>query len=122
MKIFVYGTLMKGEGNHSILSSQSTQFLGEAITRRGFTLYDLGAFPGMVKGGTGAVIGEIYEVTKTTLAHLDYLEGHPQFYRREMIKLQDGMNLQTYILNDAFIQDCTVIKSGDWRKSDLIMK
>jgi len=75
MKIFVYGTLMRGEGNHSLLSNGSTQFLGEAVTKRGFTLYDLGAFPGMVKGGNGAVIGEIYEVTKATLAHLDYFRG-----------------------------------------------
>ena len=67
MKIFVYGTLMRGEGNHSLLSSESTQFLGEAITQRGFTLYDLGAFPGMVKGGIpGGELGLKRDTTHPT--------------------------------------------------------
>jgi len=41
--VFVYGTLKRGCHNHHCLASQ--QFLGEAHTPPGFTLYSLGDYP-----------------------------------------------------------------------------
>ena len=58
MKVFVYGTLMSGESNHFFLEERSSKYIRKAVTERGYTLYDLGGFPGMVSGGTGAVMGE----------------------------------------------------------------
>jgi gamma-glutamylcyclotransferase (GGCT)/AIG2-like uncharacterized protein YtfP len=114
MKIFVYGTLLSGEGNHSLINNEFSEFLGKAITSRGFTLYDLGGFPGMVMEGNGAVIGELYEVCSFTLARLDILEGHPQFYRRSIIELQTGEKVQTYILDRDYVRDCPIISCGSW--------
>jgi len=115
VKVFVYGTLMKGQFNHSILRDPAVKFLGSAVTQRGFTLYDLGSFPGMVMGGSNSIIGEIYEVDRFTLMQLDGLESHPTFYKRTKIKLQCGKKVQTYLLNNEYIVGCPVIKSGDWK-------
>ena len=115
MKVFVYGTLMRGEFNHCVLNGHGVEYLGTGITKRGFTLYSLGPFPGMVFGGSNAVVGEIYEVDDFTLMQLDGLESHPDFYRRTEIELQGGEKAQTYILNESYIRDCEVIKSGDWK-------
>ena len=116
MKIFVYGTLMRGEFNHSVLSGPGVKFLRTGITERGFTLYSLGPFPGLVLGGSNAIVGEVYEVDDFTLMQLDGLESHPDFYRRTNIELQGGEKVQTYILNEGYIRDCGIIKSGDWKR------
>ena len=115
MKVFVYGSLMRGGINHSVLEGPHTEFIATDITQRGFTLYDLGAFPGMVEEGNGAVVGEIYEVCPFILSRLDILEGHPQFYKRCSIKLQSGVEVQTYILPGHHVDGCPVIKSGSWK-------
>ena len=59
-KVFTYGTLLKGEPNHGLLAE--ARLVGEARTEPVFDLINLGAFPGMVAGGSTAVRGEIYEV------------------------------------------------------------
>ena len=91
---FVYGSLMKGESNHRLL--RRARFAGAAHTRCSFTLVDLGAFPGLIAGGTSAVRGETYAVGDATLASLDRLESHPTFYRRQEIALSDGTRVQAY--------------------------
>ena len=113
-KIFVYGTLMRGESNHSLLSDNLAEYIGTGVSTRGYTLYDLGGFPGMVSGGNNAILGEIYEVCSFTVRLLDRLEGHPQFYRRSIISLQSGEKVEAYILEDGFIKGCPIIESGDW--------
>jgi gamma-glutamylaminecyclotransferase len=96
-RVFVYGTLLAGEGNHALL--QTARFIGAARTPPGFGLYDLGAFPGLVRGGQAAVVGEVYEVDAPTLAALDDLEDHPTFYQRTIIVLEDGSVAATYLLS-----------------------
>jgi gamma-glutamylcyclotransferase (GGCT)/AIG2-like uncharacterized protein YtfP len=110
--VFVYGTLLSGEGNHRLLAGGA--FLGDARTAPGFELYDLGAFPGMVARGAGVVAGEVYGVDDATRARLDALEGHPQFYRRRAIRLADGKRVDTYLLRLAQVKGCEVIASGSW--------
>ena len=78
--IFVYGSLLKGLGNHLVL--KRARFVRDAHTTPAFTLVNLGAYPGLLAGGTTAVRGEVYVVDDETLAALDRLEGHPNFYRR----------------------------------------
>lgn len=115
MKIFVYGTLMSNDYNHSVISEGNCKFLKKAMTKREFTLYDLGGFPGMVRGGNNSIIGEVHEVCSETIRRMDILEGHPQFYRRSLIELQCGEKVQTYILNQDYVKGCPIIKSGSWK-------
>ncbi|MEZ4323566.1 MAG: gamma-glutamylcyclotransferase family protein, partial [Polyangiales bacterium] len=87
-RVFVYGTLLAGEPNHRVLAG--ARLVANARTQPAFELRDLGPFPGLVSGGAHAVAGEVYEVDEATLAALDRLEGHPRFYRRTRIALEDG--------------------------------
>jgi gamma-glutamylcyclotransferase (GGCT)/AIG2-like uncharacterized protein YtfP len=112
-RVAVYGTLLAGEANHRLLAS--ARGLGEARTVRGFSLFDLGAFPGMVAEGAGVVECELYEVDEATLVTLDRLEGHPRFYRRTQIHFDDGSLAEAYLLRRRDVQGCPRIPSGSWR-------
>lgn len=112
-RVFVYGTLLAGEGNHRLLATAT--LVGEARTEPAFELRDLGHFPGLVKRGACSVTGEVYEVDAATLAALDRLEGHPRFYRRVCIALDDGTNVETYLLTPEQVEGRPVIPSGNWR-------
>ncbi len=112
--VFVYGTLLKGEPNHRLLADAA--LVGAALTEPVFYLVDLGPFPALVRGGAGAVVGEVYEVDRPTLARLDLLEGHPRFYRRQRIALDDGSQVETYVLSPEQVAGRPVIGSGNWRE------
>ncbi len=87
-KIFVYGTLKRGGRNHRYLAGQ--QFLGEARTTAGYTLYSLGDYPGMVRvpNDQAEVTGEVWAVDTAGLAGLDQLEGvNEGLYERVGLKL-----------------------------------
>jgi gamma-glutamylaminecyclotransferase len=112
--VFVYGTLMRRENNHKLLAESS--FLGEARTEEGFTLHDLGGCPGMTRGGSGRVYGEVYEMTPEILHALDELEGHPDWYQRTLIALDDGRRVETYLLSSVQVRGAELIPGGDWRK------
>lgn len=112
--VFVYGTLMRKEYNHKLLVGSG--FLGEARTEEGFTLHDLGGCPGMTKGGSGRVYGEVYDVTPEVLQVLDELEGHPDWYQRTLITLDDGRRVETYLLRPVQVRGAELIPGGDWRK------
>lgn len=111
--VFVYGTLLAGEPNHRYL--RRARLVAEGLTRPQFTLYDLGAFPGLVRGGSHAVPGEVYEVDEPTLAALDLLEGHPEFYCRSTIALTTGVSVETYLLTARQVAGRPIIASGSWR-------
>jgi gamma-glutamylcyclotransferase (GGCT)/AIG2-like uncharacterized protein YtfP len=113
IRIFVYGTLLAGEPNHRLLTD--ARLIAEARTKPAFELRDLGAFPGLERGGEHAVAGEVYEVDAATLAALDRLEGHPRFYRRTRIALEDGAAVETYLLAPEQVEGRPVIHSGSWR-------
>jgi gamma-glutamylaminecyclotransferase len=46
---------------------------------------------------------------------LDQLEGHPRFYRRAPIALEDGSTVETYLLPRDRVVGRPVITSGSWR-------
>ena len=112
-RVFVYGTLLAGERNHRYL--KTARFVAEASTTPEFRLHDLGSFPGLVRGGEQVVSGEVYEVDEPTLAALDRLEGHPDFYQRTSIVLADGILAVTYLLTPDQVEGRRVITSGSWR-------
>ena len=111
-RVFVYGTLRTGEPNHRLLHGYKP--VATLRTAPTFELVNLGAFPGMTRGGSTAVVGEVYEVRAETLVDLDRLEGHPNFYRREAIELEDGREVSAYLLRPADARGYRPIPSGDW--------
>jgi molybdenum cofactor guanylyltransferase len=112
--IFVYGTLLVGESNHSSLAA--AEFLG--IDRlQNADLYDLGEYP-MMLPGEGTVTGEVYRVTADTLTELDILEEHPEIYFRGQIILESGRSSQVYWGRSQHTVNCPGIACGDWRLRD----
>lgn len=112
--VFVYGTLRRGEPNYRLL--EGSMCLGIVKTEPRFNLIDLQHFPGLIPGGNTSVTGELFTVDNATLHRLDRLEGHPTFYRREKILLQDGREVLTYIYQRSSGRPIRKIASGDWIK------
>lgn len=86
--LFVYGTLKRGCCNHAHLAGQA--FVGPARTQRGYRLYDLGGYPGIVAHAADreGVTGEVWSVSAACLRELDRFEGvHEGLYRREPLPL-----------------------------------
>ena len=113
VRVFVYGTLLAGEPNHRVLAG--AKLVAQARTEPAFELRDLGPFPGLVRGGEHAVVGEVYEVDVPTLAALDRLESHPRFYKRTRIALE-GALVETYLLTPEQVEGRPIIASGNWRQ------
>lgn len=87
VKIFVYGTLRKGYGLHSQCLTNS-KFLGDAETVEKYAMY-VNAIPYVIKDDKVSTIkGEVYLVDPYTLEAIDRIEGHPNWYRREKIKVK----------------------------------
>jgi gamma-glutamylcyclotransferase (GGCT)/AIG2-like uncharacterized protein YtfP len=114
MRLFVYGTLLSGEGNHGRLGASG--LLGMRRTEPHYTLLSLGAFPALVEGGATSVSGEVYEVDDTVLTAVDQLEGHPHFYRRTRLALLGGESVDGYVLARVRKGTYPLIKCGDWRE------
>ena len=104
-KVFVYGTLMKGHGNHGYYLSQS-EFLGKGEIAS-YALYAVSSFPGIVPEVGEKVKGEDYIVDRDTLKRLDSLEGEGSLYLRKLVEvLVEGQIVQgwTYIWNHDTVQ------------------
>ncbi len=112
--MFVYGTLLRGESNHRVL--EGAELLEETVTEEGYQLIDLGAYPAMCRAGDGVVVGELYAVSRDTLAKLDRLEEHPEYYQRVELRLSDGRMVLTYTMRAEKLASARRIESGDWRK------
>lgn len=92
MLIFVYGTLLRGRANHYRYLSEA-EYIGEG-TISGYTLYDLGGYPGIKRTGQGLVKGEVYQVDEKTLAAIDHLEDEGDLYTR--VKATVACNSRQY--------------------------
>jgi gamma-glutamylcyclotransferase (GGCT)/AIG2-like uncharacterized protein YtfP len=112
-RVFVYGTLLRGEANHYLLTQ--SRFLYEATTEPLFSLFNLGGFPAMCSGGCTSVAGEVFEVTEEVLGVLDELEEHPDWYIRTPIELSGGMSAETYLMDPNRVEGRPLIHSGNWR-------
>lgn len=86
--VFVYGTLKHGFNNHHLLDD--SDYLGHVETSESkWQMYSLGGFPGVV-AGENTIYGEMYSVSQYTFDMCDRLEGHPTFYKRELVDVVDG--------------------------------
>ena len=77
--VFVYGTLMRGEGAHSYLSK--AKFVGE-YRLRDYAIYNLGWYPGIRPKADSVVYGEVYAVDDRMLKEMDRYEGEGSLYHR----------------------------------------
>jgi gamma-glutamylaminecyclotransferase len=132
--LFTYGTLMRGERNEHLL--KDAQYICKGVTKPKYRLFRIDGnfvFPAIIDEGDTAVKGEIYECPMSALPSMDRMEGHPHFYCRKPIELEDGlMDAVAFLKKDDMYSSKEVIayffvkknslvnypeiKSGNWRK------
>jgi gamma-glutamylcyclotransferase (GGCT)/AIG2-like uncharacterized protein YtfP len=123
MKVFVYGSLLSGLGNHHRLST--AKFLGRGTTDHRCKMISYGSFPAAWRDEQNGVpvVGEAYEVDARTLKDLDILEGNGRFYKREpvFVDLECGSTVTCwiyYLMDDGtrFVKESPTVEDCDWRK------
>ncbi|KIQ21253.1 gamma-glutamyl cyclotransferase [Variovorax paradoxus] len=117
--VFVYGTLRRLGRNDIARYRPAPVLVGEASIAG--TLYDLGAYPGIVLGGAGRVKGEIYRIEPAVEAALDLLEevaedDSGEYIKREVRIALDAQWLDclVYEIHPSRIEGRPVIGGGDW--------
>lgn len=95
VRVFVYGTLMRGAANHAVLERVGARFLSAAVTSSPRVLVDLGPYPALLSTTVpapaehhAAVAGEVWELDASRLHELDAFEGAPDLYVREAISVR----------------------------------
>ena len=113
--VFVYGTLRRGAAREMSIRFPNSKFISDA--RVSGSLYDLGAYPGLMLGGaTSLVIGEVYEVDDEILNRLDDFEAASDYWRKQ-VEISFGTERRTgwtYEPNPEVYPLRTLITSGDW--------
>jgi len=107
-RIFVYGTLMKGERNHHLMAG--TKLInGHARTKENSYLMQVfksssseGKYTPAVttcyseRDGAKCIKGEVYEVDNHQLEELDKLEENGVRYQRKLVTLENGTSALMY--------------------------
>jgi gamma-glutamylcyclotransferase (GGCT)/AIG2-like uncharacterized protein YtfP len=121
--IFTYGTLMRGQASHDLLTRGIRSALGPARVM-GASLIHIDWYPGLILCEGGCVHGELYEVEDigAMLAELDPYEDFAGYgeegslYRRSLVtaEMERGSRLAwTYVyLGDR--TGCRPVAAGRW--------
>ena len=115
--VFVYGSLRRGAAGAMSTRFPRSSFVADAQISG--TLYDLGAYPGLLLGESNSfVVGELYEVDDETLKRLDDFEA-PSLYWRKQVEVSVGTERRTCWIyvpeqNPEFYSHRKSITSGDW--------
>lgn len=116
--IFVYGTLKRGQGNHSVMGQ--SKFLRIFITEPKYTMYSNGGFPYVCEGGETAIHGEIFQVeTPEDSARINRLEGYNGIPGHKDNTFYDVTFLETPVGTvEMFVSkkkhNLPIVKNGIW--------
>ena len=115
VRVFVYGTLKRGEPLHPLL--RKARFLGEGHVRD-YVLYDLGEYPAARPASEKAVVwGEVYEIEPDLLEVLDEVEE--EYDRKEVrVEMEGGWVIRAwmYIYQEPLPESQRLVE-GRWGKS-----
>lgn len=116
-KVFVYGTLKEGYGNHHYLRNCKKIGTGglEGI------MFHLGGFPAInLAEKFTRIIGEVYEVQWNDILNMDLLEGvNSNFYQRIETTVDPHGVCWTYVFSsERAAQETKLIPSGCWTGRD----
>ena len=111
--LFVYGLLLQGEREHPLL--EGARLLGDARTAPEYTLVDLSFYPVLLVGGHVEVQGELYAVSRELRFKLDVHHQCPALFRRVSVRLADGSQAETYVMDDDKVRGKRRLRGGSWR-------
>jgi gamma-glutamylcyclotransferase (GGCT)/AIG2-like uncharacterized protein YtfP len=112
-RLFVYGTLRRSYWNHRYIAH--CRFIGKGLTKEKYAMFCNGIPFVCKEPKVSRIVGELYEVDEKTLQAIDRLEGHPDWYIRELTQVEvDG---KTYTAWLYFCPEAkgVLIESGDYR-------
>ncbi len=113
--VFVYGTLRRGGEGAMSIRFPGSKFIAEAQV--GGSLYDLGAYPGLLLNDANALVtGEVYEVDDELLNRLDEFEASSNYCRKQ-VEISLGNDISRcwiYEPDPEFYALRILIASGDW--------
>ena len=101
-KVFVYGTLMKGETNHDFL--QNATFLDKTVIE-GYDMYNVGWYPAIIDG-EGLAIGEVYSVPVEDMTSIDSLEGEGSLYEKRCVRITVN-GVPDFAFVYVYLEDCS---------------
>ena len=117
--VFVYGTLRSGDDNDITRLQPPARYVGMAQTPG--TMHHLGRYPGVLLGGIGTIVGEVYAISADLERVLDEIEElYPQqtneYFKRHITVAVDGnpVDCIVYEINPDYVLGKPVIASGDW--------
>ncbi len=109
--VFVYGSLRCGERHAHLLAGE--RYLGAHKTEPRYIMFSLGDWPAITAGGDVAIVGDVFSVDRSKLAHLDAFERFPYLFVRQRIPTSYGQ-AWVYIFRQRPTNAATV-PSGDWQ-------
>jgi gamma-glutamylcyclotransferase (GGCT)/AIG2-like uncharacterized protein YtfP len=95
---------------------EEAEFLGDASTTAQHTLVDLDFYPVLLVGGTVAVVGELYGVSRELRFKLDVHHQCPALFRRVAVQLADGTEAETYVMDEDKVRGKRRLRGGSWRR------
>ena len=113
-RLFIYGTLLPGERDHSLL--EGAQLLGTAQTEPLFQLVELNVYAALVPDGKVAVQGELYAASLEVRRRIDVARQVPILFQRAPLRLADGSEVETYLMHADQVRGKRRLAHGDWRK------
>lgn len=112
-RVFVYGTLMRGERAHAFL--EGAVYEGE-YRLRDYAIFDLGRYPGIIPRPGCCVFGEVYSVDAVMLRKMDEYEEEGSLYFRETVTAENAAGeLQAFAYVYASEIKGELIESGSWK-------
>lgn len=115
--LFVYGSLRRGDYNHSRTALGEANYLGTARVP-GFYLLHCGSYPAAVRtitpDGTSVVV-DVYDVSGYDMTFIDLMEQGAG-YDKESVTAEDGTEGMMYVMNDEdhlYYFDCPVEPDED---------
>lgn len=108
-----YGTLRRGYSN-SRLVDRGDNWIGTGKTVDKYEMRASG-IPFVNKTPSTQIVVDLWEINKDELKDCDGLEGHPRWYRREMIDVNVKNNTYKAWLYFNNTSNGTIVTSGDFK-------
>lgn len=112
-----YGTIKLGFGNNGVIYNAKKAYIGTGITKEKYAMYRHG-IPFVIKEPKTPIVVDVFEVEASNLPRIDGLEGHPNWYRRELIPvLINGKELQCwlYFMTDDRVKNYKFVETGNYQ-------
>jgi gamma-glutamylaminecyclotransferase len=112
--VAAYGTLRRGWGN-SRLIDKGDNLIGTGKTVNKYKMYSAG-IPFVTKEPHTHITVDVWKVEEDNIPALDRLEGHPTWYKREIVPVKVDNNIYECWLYFNDTPRGTVVESGDYNQ------